>query len=146
MSTPKSETPKSETLKSETPKSETPKSVTPKSETPKSVTPKSETPKSVTPKSETPKSATIQPKSKIIVMKGCPNPACSCNQCQSSGRYIYSVFHSIMSIVAIYLSFRCNKGFNISSFILALCCPYVYIIYILATKGTCGVIQNEPLF
>lgn len=59
------------------------------------------------------------------------------------GRYVYSVFHSIMSLVAIYLSFRCNKNFDISSFLIALCCPYIYIIYILATRGTCGIIQGE---
>jgi hypothetical protein len=72
------------------------------------------------------------------------------NKCRSrdessGGRYIYSVFHSIMSLVAIYLSFRCNKGFNIGSFIIACCCPWVYIIYVLATQGTCGIIQNNNL-
>ena len=61
----------------------------------------------------------------------------------SSGRYIYSTFHSIMSIVAIYLSFKCNKGFDLGSFMLACCCPYIYIIYTLATKGTCGILEKE---
>ncbi len=59
------------------------------------------------------------------------------------GRYIFSVFHTIMSLVAIYLSFRCNKGFEIGPFLVALCCPYIYIIYILATRGTCGIIESE---
>jgi hypothetical protein len=58
-------------------------------------------------------------------------------QSYSSGRYIYSIFHIIMSLIAIYLSYKCNKGFNIGSFIIAICCPYIYIIYTLATKGTC---------
>ena len=61
------------------------------------------------------------------------------------GRYIYSVFHTIMSLVAIYLSFRCNNGFDLGSFLLACCCPYLYIIYILATRGTCGLIQGEQI-
>ena len=52
---------------------------------------------------------------------------------------IYGVFHTLMSFVAIYLSFKCNNNsFNIASFIMALCCPYVYIIYILSTKGICS--------
>jgi len=59
------------------------------------------------------------------------------------GRYIYSVFHTIMSLVAIYLSFRCNKGFEIGPFLVACCCPYIYVIYILATRGTCGIIEGE---
>ena len=63
----------------------------------------------------------------------------------SSTRYIYSTFHSIMSIIAIYLSFKCNKGFDLGSFMLACCCPYIYIIYILATKGTCGILEKESI-
>jgi len=54
------------------------------------------------------------------------------------GRYIYSTFHSIMSLVAFYLSFKCNKGFAFGPFLVACCCPYFYIIYILATRGTCS--------
>lgn len=61
----------------------------------------------------------------------------------NNGRYIYSVFHTIMSFVAIYLSFKCNKGFNLLSFLLACCCPYIYIIYTLATKGICNNIDKE---
>lgn len=60
-----------------------------------------------------------------------------------TGRYIYSTFHSIMALIAIYLSFKCNKGFDLGSFMLACCCPYIYIIYTLATKGTCGILGNE---
>lgn len=64
-------------------------------------------------------------------------------QTSGTGRYIYSVFHLIMSLVAIYLSFKCNKGFDMGSFIVAFCCPYIYIIYVLATKGTCGLLEGE---
>lgn len=56
---------------------------------------------------------------------------------------IYTVFHTVLSIIAIYLSFRCNKGFDLMSFLIACCCPYLYIIFTIATKGTCGII--EPL-
>lgn len=56
----------------------------------------------------------------------------------STGRYMYSVFHTIMSLVAIYLSFKCNKGFEFGPFLVACCCPYIYIIYTLATKGICN--------
>ena len=58
------------------------------------------------------------------------------------GRYIYSIFHSIMSFVALYLSFKCNKGFHFGSFLMACCCPYIYIIYVLATQGTCGALDK----
>ncbi len=64
-------------------------------------------------------------------------------QTSGTGRYIYSVFHLIMSLVAIYLSFKCNKGFDMGSFFVAFCCPYIYIIYILATKGTCGILEGN---
>jgi len=64
-------------------------------------------------------------------------------QTSGTGRYIYSVFHLIMSLIAIYLSFKCNDGFNFGSFLVAFCCPYIYIIYVLATKGTCGLLDGE---
>ena len=62
---------------------------------------------------------------------------------ESSGRYLYSIFHTIMSLIAIYLSFRCNGGFDAGAFLMACCCPYIYIIYVLATKGTCGVLESN---
>ena len=63
--------------------------------------------------------------------------------CIGTGRIIYSVFHSIMLIIAIYLSWRCNKGFNLGSFLVALIFPYIYVIYIIATQGTCGILSGE---
>lgn len=57
--------------------------------------------------------------------------------------YFYSVFHVILSIVALYLSFRCNEGFNVFHFVFALFCPLIYILFIVATKGTCGLIKGE---
>ena len=55
----------------------------------------------------------------------------------SNGKYIYSVFHTTMSLVAIFLSYRCNGCFEWIPFLVALCCPYAYIIYIIAFKGQC---------
>lgn len=67
------------------------------------------------------------------------NPPQNCN----TGKYIYSVFHVSMALLAIYLSFKCNnKEFHFGSFFVAFFFPYIYIIYILATKGTCGIIEK----
>ena len=55
----------------------------------------------------------------------------------SKGKYVYSVFHTIMSIIAIFLSYRCNGCFQWIPFLTALCCPYVYIIYIIIFKSQC---------
>lgn len=62
---------------------------------------------------------------------------------ECASREIYTVFHSIMSFIAIYLSYRCNRGFDLNSFLVACCCPYLYIIYTLATKGSCGIISSN---
>ena len=67
----------------------------------------------------------------------------SCQQFCSTNQAIYSVFHSIMFLIAIFLSMRCNNGFNLGSFLVACICPYIYIIFILLTeydKGMCGLI------
>lgn len=51
---------------------------------------------------------------------------------------IYSVFHLIISIIAIYLSFRCNTNINYGSILIAVFCPYIYIIYsIIINNGIC---------
>jgi hypothetical protein len=56
-----------------------------------------------------------------------------------TGRYIYLCFHMMMSFVAIFLTWKCNGGkFDLLSFIIALFFPYIYIIYILATRGMCA--------
>ena len=51
------------------------------------------------------------------------------------GYSVYFVFHFVAFIFAIYLSFKCNGEFKITSFLAAFCCPWIYIIYILATRG-----------
>jgi len=115
--------------------SQTPASQTPASQTPASQTPASQTPASQTPASQTPKSRNID-LNQLFDTK-CP----PCDQA-TTGRYIYSVFHSIMALIAIYLAFRCNKGFSLGPFLIACTCPYLYIIYVVATKGTCGILEK----
>lgn len=56
----------------------------------------------------------------------------------TTGKYIYMIFHIIMAFVAVFLSWKCNGGrFDLLSFLIAIFFPYIYIIYILATRGTC---------
>ena len=50
---------------------------------------------------------------------------------------IYLIFHIILTCVAVYLSHKCNSGYNVFHFLLAFFFPYVYIIYILAVRGMC---------
>jgi hypothetical protein len=41
----------------------------------------------------------------------------------------FYIFHLIIGLFAIYLSFKCNNGFNLGSFLIALFCPVFYILY-----------------
>ena len=60
------------------------------------------------------------------------------------GKTIFSVFHFISAIFAIYLSFKCNFGFNFGGLLMACCCPYIYILYKLATADNfCYVFGNK---
>jgi hypothetical protein len=62
------------------------------------------------------------------------------------GRYIYAIFHAIMTFVALYLTFRCRKYGSTNLFIeifAALFCPYFYIMWILVSHGTCDIISGE---
>jgi hypothetical protein len=58
-------------------------------------------------------------------------------------KLIYSIMHIIISLFAIYLSWKCNDGFDLMSFIVALMCPYLYIVWALATRGGCGIFESE---
>jgi hypothetical protein len=54
---------------------------------------------------------------------------------------IYSMIHALAALFAIFLTFRCNQGFDLGSFIGAVLCPYIYIIYQFAqAKMLCGVL------
>jgi len=64
-------------------------------------------------------------------------------RCENNGKYFYFVFHVILALLAIYLSYRCNSEFRLGSFLFALFFPYIYIIYILATEGTCGILDDK---
>jgi hypothetical protein len=85
-------------------------------------------------------------KSKAIVEEN-PNIPIGVVNCISTyptqTNYFYYIFHVIMSFIALYLSFRCNRGFDVGSFLAASLFPYIYIIYILSTRGTCGIIAGE---
>jgi hypothetical protein len=52
---------------------------------------------------------------------------------------MYSVFHTIIMVFALYLSFKCNNGFNLVDFLLACFCPVIYIIYRAATSQFCTI-------
>ena len=58
----------------------------------------------------------------------------SLNNVTKSSSYVIvlSIINWIIFIAAIYLSFKCNKGFKFSSFMLACCCSPIYLIYRLA--------------
>jgi hypothetical protein len=90
----------------------------------------------------------VEVKPELIVMPTpsrvcvCPPLKCNCRN-NGLGRIVYGIFHVIMALVAIYLSWKCNNGFNWLGFLGALFFPYIYIIYTLATKGTCGILEKS---
>jgi len=59
---------------------------------------------------------------------------------------IYMITHMILSFFAIYLSWRCSNGvFSPINFLFAFCCPHLYIIWALATRGGCGIFEGLPV-
>lgn len=53
---------------------------------------------------------------------------------------MYGVFHTIISIFAIYLSFKCNNGVNIGELLVAILCPVLYVLYKVAVSpDLCGI-------
>lgn len=46
---------------------------------------------------------------------------------------LYGIFYLVLSMYAIYLSFRCNRGFDLIGFLGALFFPFLYIPIKLAT-------------
>jgi hypothetical protein len=61
----------------------------------------------------------------------------------STSTALYTIFHYICSLIAVYLNWRCNNGkSDLLSLIIAVCCPYLYILYILMNFGTCGVFEK----
>ena len=47
----------------------------------------------------------------------------------------YGAIHFVVFLIALYLSFKRNNGFDLGSFLVALFCPYIYVIYYLATQN-----------
>jgi hypothetical protein len=60
----------------------------------------------------------------------------SCPPCQSNAKTIVSFLWSMFTIFAIYLSFKCNNGFDFGGFLAACCCSPLYVAYKLAV-GNC---------
>lgn len=56
---------------------------------------------------------------------------------------LMTIFHSIMVLFAVYLSYRCNNGVNILSLLIAFCCPYCYILVIFAFYGGCNIFSRQ---
>lgn len=50
---------------------------------------------------------------------------------------MYTIFHTILLIYALYLSFKCNKGFSPIGFVIALFFPPIYILYNVAVRPEC---------
>jgi hypothetical protein len=65
-----------------------------------------------------------------------PNPDCSACPKSNTLQTIISFFWTLVTIFAIYLTFKCNKGFNFGEFLLACCCAPFYVAYKLAV-GNC---------
>uniref|UniRef100_A0A6C0D9I9 Transmembrane protein n=1 Tax=viral metagenome TaxID=1070528 RepID=A0A6C0D9I9_9ZZZZ len=62
---------------------------------------------------------------------------------KSAGKQLYSIFHTIVALFAIFLSFKCNNGFNLPSFLAACCCPTCYIVYAFAVKKGCNIFGSK---
>ena len=67
------------------------------------------------------------------------------NSDDNTNDYTFNLLTTIISWLvlgfAIYLSFKCKKGFDIGHFLLAVFCAPCYIIYQLATSQLCGLIK-----
>ena len=59
---------------------------------------------------------------------------------------ISNIFYTAMMIYALYISFKCNSGFNFGSFLLALCCSPFYIAYRLAVPCTNTLVNTSRYY
>lgn len=60
--------------------------------------------------------------------------SCNTNEVYTPNRIANgSIASSILLVVALYLSHQCNKGFKLSSVLLACCCSPCYVLYKLVT-------------
>ena len=47
-------------------------------------------------------------------------------------KIVFGIINWIIFCIAIYLSFKCNNGFKLESFLVACCCSPFYLIYRIA--------------
>jgi len=59
--------------------------------------------------------------------------------------WIGGLINTFICFYAIYLSIKCNKGFNLGSFLAACCCAPCYVIYRLA-MGMSGCLTPGAVF
>lgn len=63
---------------------------------------------------------------------------CSTKCCKKTSRTIYGIFHMTLSLIACYLSWKCNgERFEPIHIVFAIFCPYILLIYLLSNNGTC---------
>jgi ABC-type polysaccharide/polyol phosphate export permease len=65
----------------------------------------------------------------------------------SVGNIIMWIIHSMVVLFAVYVSFNCNDGFNLLSFLAALVMPYIYLIWIVFKNGLemCGALNINKI-
>ena len=52
----------------------------------------------------------------------------------SLGSALLKIFVILLTLIALYLAFKCHNGFTLGSFLAACFCPVLYIAYRLAVK------------
>ena len=70
----------------------------------------------------------------------------SVNSTSTIASVISNIFYTSVMIFALYLSFKCNSGFNFGSFLLALCCSPFYIAYRLAVPCTNTLVNTSRYY
>lgn len=62
----------------------------------------------------------------------------NCNSHFYTYRHLYAIICLFLVMFSLYLSFKCNNGFDLGSFVMAAFFPVVYIPYKLAVSGMCN--------
>ena len=65
------------------------------------------------------------------------------HECVLWEKFIWIIWF-VAFLFAIYLSFRCHGGFDLGSFLVAFFCPWIYIIYVFATKSDMCKYYEKP--
>lgn len=61
-----------------------------------------------------------------------------CIKCPTFLNNIYKLGYSLITLYAIYLSFKCNQGFKFFSFLGAVILGPIYILYLIIFKKFCN--------